>query len=155
MRKSLHKKWSFPLRISSVNVPKSAENCRFVHNYWRNPQWKTSFFVQWIVNGFFSSTNFYKKSSFLNISFLLFLYENSVKWNITVFKVWFTLFSCLRHALNLLLNLAFPMCFYFLYFVFTLKRLCNTKQRIMCKKFLFQQQPNLLTKNEFKNQKLF
>ena len=44
---------------------------------------------------------------------------------------------------------------YFLYFVFTLKRLCNTKQRIMCKKFLFQQQPNLLTKNEFKNQKLF
>ena len=155
MRKSLHKKWSFPLRISSVNVPKSAENCRFVHNYWRNPQWKTSFFVQWIVNGFFSSTNFYKKSSFLNISFLLFLYENSVKWNITVFKVWFTLFSCLRHALNLLLNLAFPMYSYFLYFVFTLKRLCNTKQRIMCKKFLFQQQPNLLTKNEFKNQKLF
>ena len=26
-----HKKWSFPLRISSVNVTKSAENCGFGH----------------------------------------------------------------------------------------------------------------------------
>ena len=34
---SLHKKWSFPLRISSVNVTKSAENCAFGHIYWRNP----------------------------------------------------------------------------------------------------------------------
>ena len=42
----LHKKWSFPLRISSVNVTKSAANCGFGHIYWRNPQWKTSFFVQ-------------------------------------------------------------------------------------------------------------
>ena len=33
----LHKKWSFPLRISSVNVAKSAENCGFGHIYWRNP----------------------------------------------------------------------------------------------------------------------
>ena len=31
---TLHKQWSFPLKISSVN-------------YWRNPSWKTSFFVQW------------------------------------------------------------------------------------------------------------
>ena len=38
---TLHKKWSFPLRISSVNVTKSAGNF-----YWRNPWWKTSFFVQ-------------------------------------------------------------------------------------------------------------
>ena len=37
---TLHKKWSFPLRISSVIVTKSAGN-------WGNPQWKTSFFVQW------------------------------------------------------------------------------------------------------------
>ena len=40
------KKWSFPLRISSVNVTKSAGNCRLGHIYWRNSEWKTSFFVQ-------------------------------------------------------------------------------------------------------------
>ena len=33
---SLHKKWSFPLRISSVNVAKSAGNSGFGHIYWRN-----------------------------------------------------------------------------------------------------------------------
>ena len=33
----LHKKWSFPLRISSVNVTKYAGNCGFSHIYWRNP----------------------------------------------------------------------------------------------------------------------
>ena len=32
----LHKKWIFPLRISSVNVTKSAGNCGFGHIYWRN-----------------------------------------------------------------------------------------------------------------------
>ena len=41
----LHKKWSFPSRISPVNVIKSAANCGFCHIYWRNPYWKTSFFV--------------------------------------------------------------------------------------------------------------
>ena len=30
------KKLSFPLRISSMNVTKSAENCGFGHIYWRN-----------------------------------------------------------------------------------------------------------------------
>ena len=43
---TLHKNWSFPLRISSVNVIKSAGNCWFGHIYWRNPWWKTSFFEQ-------------------------------------------------------------------------------------------------------------
>ena len=43
---TLHKKWSFPLRISPVNVIKSEGNCGFRHIYWRNPQRKTSFFVQ-------------------------------------------------------------------------------------------------------------
>ena len=42
----LHKKWTFPLRISSVNVTKSAVSCGFGHICWRNPWWKTSFFVQ-------------------------------------------------------------------------------------------------------------
>ena len=30
------KKWSFPLRISSVNVTKSEGNCGFGHIYWGN-----------------------------------------------------------------------------------------------------------------------
>ena len=34
---TLHKKWSFPVEISSVNVTKSAGNCGFGHIYWRNP----------------------------------------------------------------------------------------------------------------------
>ena len=34
---TLHKKWSFSIKISSVNVTKSAENCGFGHIYWRNP----------------------------------------------------------------------------------------------------------------------
>ena len=43
---ALHKKWSFPLRISSVNVTKSPVSCRVGRNYWRNPSWKISFFMQ-------------------------------------------------------------------------------------------------------------
>ena len=43
----MHKKWSFPWRLSLVNVSKSAENCRVVPIYWRYLQWKTSFPVQW------------------------------------------------------------------------------------------------------------
>ena len=43
---TLYKKSSFPLRIYSVNVTKSAENCGFDHIYWRNPEWKRHFFVQ-------------------------------------------------------------------------------------------------------------
>ena len=43
---TLHKKWSFPLSISSVNVTKSVVFCRLRHINWRNPQWKNSFFVQ-------------------------------------------------------------------------------------------------------------
>ena len=42
---TLHKKWSFPLRISSINVTKYAGNCWFGHIYWRNLQLETSFFV--------------------------------------------------------------------------------------------------------------
>ena len=34
---TLHKKWTFPLRISSINVTKSTGNCGFGHIYWRNP----------------------------------------------------------------------------------------------------------------------
>ena len=54
---SLHKKWNFLLRTSSVNVTKSAGNCGFGYIYWRNPKWKASFFVQCLTYFFnFSST---------------------------------------------------------------------------------------------------
>ena len=43
---TLHKKWSFPLHISSLNKTKSAGNCGFGQIYWKNLSWKTSFFVQ-------------------------------------------------------------------------------------------------------------
>ena len=43
---SLHKKWSFPLRISSVYVTEFAVSCRFGHVYWRIPKLKTSFLLQ-------------------------------------------------------------------------------------------------------------
>ena len=35
--RSLHKKWNFPWKISSVNMTKSAGNCEFRYIYWRNP----------------------------------------------------------------------------------------------------------------------
>ena len=35
-KRSINKK-CFPLRISSVNVAKSAGNCEFDHISWRNP----------------------------------------------------------------------------------------------------------------------
>ena len=44
-----HKKWSFPFRISSVNVTKSAGICGFGHIYWSNPWWKISFFAQCLM----------------------------------------------------------------------------------------------------------
>ena len=34
---SLHKKWSFPLKIFSLNVTKSVVSYGFGHVYWRNP----------------------------------------------------------------------------------------------------------------------
>ena len=42
-RQWLHKKWSFPLRISWVNVTKSVVSCGFGHIYRRNLWWKTYF----------------------------------------------------------------------------------------------------------------
>ena len=45
-----HKKWSFPWRISSENVTRSAVSCGFGHIYWKNPYRKTSFFVQWMFS---------------------------------------------------------------------------------------------------------
>ena len=43
------------MKIYSVNVTKSAVSCGFDHIYWRNPQWKSSFFLQWYIAGFILS----------------------------------------------------------------------------------------------------
>ena len=43
---TVHKKWSFPLSISSIYVTKSAVSCGFGHIYWRNLLRKTSFLEQ-------------------------------------------------------------------------------------------------------------
>ena len=65
---ALHKKWSFPLRISSVNVNESAVNCEFGHIYWRNPSWKTSFLC---------SVNCFKRQNLLTKSQSIFLPSDS------------------------------------------------------------------------------
>ena len=36
IRPSLHKKWSFSLRVSSVYVTRSTVSCQFSHVYWRH-----------------------------------------------------------------------------------------------------------------------
>ena len=43
---TVHKKWSFPLKVSSVDVTQSTGNGGFGQIDWWNPEWKTSFFVQ-------------------------------------------------------------------------------------------------------------
>ena len=43
------KKWSFPLRIYLMNLSKSAVLCEYVHIYYINSEWKSSFFVHWFV----------------------------------------------------------------------------------------------------------
>ena len=45
-----HKHWSFQWNMFSVKATKSEGNCRFSHIYWRNLKWKTSLFVQWLIN---------------------------------------------------------------------------------------------------------
>ena len=42
---TLHKKTKFFIKDFFKNVIKSAGNCGFGHIYWRNPEWKTSFFL--------------------------------------------------------------------------------------------------------------
>ena len=46
------KKWSFSLRIFSVNVAKSTVFCGFAYIYWKNPEQITSYFVQWSLKGY-------------------------------------------------------------------------------------------------------
>ena len=47
----------FSLTISTVNMTKSAVFCGFGLIYWKNPEWKTSFFVQWTTTLMFTLLN--------------------------------------------------------------------------------------------------
>ena len=85
---TLHKKWSFPLRIFSVNETKSAGICGFGHVCLRNPSWKTSFFVQCQL--------FLKIFSILLI-YLLFPFHNCLIFEPplgNILFIWKTLFWC-------------------------------------------------------------
>ena len=53
----------------SVNASKSAVSCGFGHIYWRNPLWKTSFFVQLYNFNFWHLDDLY----FINTFLVLFL----------------------------------------------------------------------------------
>ena len=87
---SLHKEWTFLLlRISSVNMTKSAVNCGFGHIYWRNPQWKTSFFVHWVLHWVLLSVIFLKIRDFLMLLFL-----RSSNSSLILFSSSFSLLTC-------------------------------------------------------------
>ena len=86
----MHKKWSFPLRIFSVNVTKSAVCCGFGHIYWRNPKWKTSFFVQCTLFTFF---DWFHPCGWIKLTQAQYIWVFS--WNLVQAKVRnLTLFTC-------------------------------------------------------------
>ena len=76
---SVHKKWSFPLRISSVNVTESTGICGFGHIYWRILKKKLHFLCSVcllksiVINLFKFNTIAVKQSSFIssNVVFLI------------------------------------------------------------------------------------
>ena len=73
-----HKNWNSELKIAnmskyqtqtySVNVTKSAGNCGFGQIYWKDPWWKTSFFVKWVLLG-----NLLYNTNCIKLFFLIFL----------------------------------------------------------------------------------
>ena len=77
------KKWSFPLRTSPMNLIKFAGNCALIHSYGRNPQWKTSLFVQylrlalWVLTGFIFPPSLYFRKKNINLKFQHLIFESS------------------------------------------------------------------------------
>ena len=69
---SLHKKWGFPLRTSSVVVTKSAGNCEFCHIYWKILN-ESLFFVQWFLWNVLAETLYaFDKKKLINLHFSYF-----------------------------------------------------------------------------------
>ena len=74
----LHKKWSFPLTISSVNVTKSTVSCGFGHIYWRNPQWKTLFLCRVFSNKLILFPHYHSSVRSRNLNTVKLLIESKV-----------------------------------------------------------------------------
>ena len=72
------KKWSFPLRISPVNVTKSAVSSGFGHICWRILNGELHFFVQWL--SCFFEFSFWRKL-ILHIARVLSTYLHQIKLN--------------------------------------------------------------------------
>ena len=79
---SLHKKLSFPLRISSVNVTISAVSCGFGHIYWRNFQWKTLYICAPVAP--FPCSNLWLEVNPFSLSFR---WANTVELNSILFTL--------------------------------------------------------------------
>ena len=84
------KKWSFSLRISSVNVTKSAVFCGIIHIYWRSPQWKFSFFVQCIYLLLFFTWHFSRYQSRWWV-------QNFFDSKLSYWRLWQTKYDCYHH----------------------------------------------------------
>ena len=115
------KKWSFPLRLSSVNMTKSAVSCRFGHIYWRNHNWKTSLFAQCKWYGSQKKNSKEVKKLYIN-------WQSSNNWaNLEFFRYnleFFSIFSFFSFLLHLLLLFFFSFLpFLLLFFCYFWK--CN------------------------------
>ena len=76
---SLHKRWSFPLRVFSVNVTKSTVFCGFGHIYWRNLDEKNHFLCSDLTCG-------KKKSLFVSEGCNLRCFSWKKNWAIATFE---------------------------------------------------------------------
>ena len=74
-KSTLYKKWSFPLRVSFVNVTKLEVFCGFGQIYWIMPYWKTSFSCK-SINWLGSTWREHWLLAFYEIFNILFSYED-------------------------------------------------------------------------------
>ena len=96
--RALRKIWSFPLKISLVNVTKSAVSCGFGHSYRRKFQWKTSGFAQWGII-YFTLENFFKYINNTYNTKNMIIFRNSIKWISVNFRSRLTTQRVIHHIL--------------------------------------------------------
>ena len=99
---TLHEKWSFPLRIFSVNMTKSAGNCGFGHIYWRNPQWKTSLYCAVLILNYFHVALFQYCTIWCSTFFVLHFYCCTI-WCCIILILNNLMLHYLLHYFNVLL----------------------------------------------------
>ena len=95
---SLHKKWTFSLIISSVNVTKSAGNCGFGYIYWKNSTIE-SFTLRppYLVN-LHSKIVWTHSNSVVNVSILFLLECSTFLW---IMFYWIFLFLSKQECFTL------------------------------------------------------